>query len=267
MAQFTASIERSAGARRNHHPHGPAPPRRAAASPGGAGVIRRSAQQAGATARPSETQAGSPDGRLPGSPEDRSGEMPDEALMAGIARGEATAFRGFVARHTGRSLGLARRMLGPDPPAGITAEDIVQEAFTRLWVHAPRWVPPDRHAGARPGARPSSWLYRVIVNLCTDQRRRRRAAPLADFPEPASPAPDAQAGLEASETQREIAAALDRLPENQRTALTLCFFEELSNAEAATIMGLSVRAVESLLVRARRRLRKSLRTLYEQTKE
>jgi len=61
--------------------------------------------------------------------------------------------------------------------------------------------------------------------------------------------------------------AMMQLPERQRVALALCFFEGMSNIEAGVIMSLSVGAVESLLVRARRSLRQGLAGVYEELSE
>lgn len=146
-----------------------------------------------------------------------------------------------------RLLGLAHRLLRDR----AEAEDVVQETFLRLWKQAPGW---------REGeARLDTWLYRVAFNLCTDRLRRRRetyVAEVPDLPDPSN-APDRDIGER--DRQREIAVALDRLPGRQREAIVLQYYEELSNVEAADIMGISVEALESLLSRARRNLRDSLR--------
>ena len=83
----------------------------------------------------------------------------DEALMARVARGDERAFQLLSRRHLPAMLGLARRILGN---AG-DAEDVAQEAFMRVWTHAPRW---------QPLAQFRTWLTRVVVNLCLDRKRR-----------------------------------------------------------------------------------------------
>ncbi|MBI2977925.1 MAG: sigma-70 family RNA polymerase sigma factor, partial [Rhodospirillales bacterium] len=72
---------------------------------------------------------------------------------------------------------------------------------------------------------------------------------------PADPNPDPQAALEQRQTALKVAAAIAELPERQRVALVLTYFEELSNAEVAGLLGASVGGIEGLLVRARRALR------------
>lgn len=143
---------------------------------------------------------------------------------------------------------MAARILGN----AAEAEDVAQEAFTRVWKQAPKW----RGDGA---AAVTTWLHRVVVNLCIDRQRRKTPVPAGDaLPDAADETPRADKQMESGQTAAEVRQAVSELPDNQRIALTLCFFEGLSNAEAAEAMGLGVKAVESLLVRARRNLRDKL---------
>ena len=131
------------------------------------------------------------------------------------------------------------------------AEDVSQEVFLRIWRDAGTWRP--------GGARFSTWLYRVTLNLCHDRLRQRR--PVAD-PEELASLPDeaisAEGSLQRSAVAAQVAAALSRLPERQREAILLCHDEEFVNREAAAILGVSVDALESLLSRGRRSLRQIL---------
>ena len=79
--------------------------------------------------------------------------------MARVARGDERAFQLLSRRHLPAMLGLARRILGN----AAEAEDVAQEAFLRVWTHAPRW---------QPLAQFRTWLTRVVVNLCLDRKRR-----------------------------------------------------------------------------------------------
>lgn len=169
----------------------------------------------------------------------------DHELMAQAARGDERAFRTLVARHTGRALGIAQRILRNN----ARAEEIVQDAMLRVWVNAPRW---------RPQAAFRTWLYRVVVNLCLNDKRRAADLPLEHAGDPADPASGADAMLEARERDRELAAAIDALPARQRAAIVLTYQEGLGNAEAASVLDVSVSGLEALLVRARRTLRASL---------
>lgn len=136
------------------------------------------------------------------------------------------------------------------------AEDAAQETFLRLWRHAPRWKP--------RGAKFETWLYRVAMNICLDHlRKTKREAPEEAAPESADPTDRPDDVFFADEKRFAVDAAVARLPARQRMAITLCHFQELSNIEAAKIMGTSVEALESLLARGRRALRDDLRPLRE----
>ena len=165
--------------------------------------------------------------------------------MARTAQGDRRAFQTLAQRHAGRAFGLARRMLGN----GAIAEEIVQDALLRVWTNAPRW---------RPEAAFRTWLYRVVVKLCLNARRRAPDLPLDAAGDVADPAPGADAQLETRERDRRLAAAIDALPDRQRTAIVLIYQEGLSNAETAALLDTSVSGVETLLVRAKRALRIAL---------
>ena len=170
----------------------------------------------------------------------------DEGLMVRVGHGDAPAFQVLVHRHLQRTLDLARRMT----TSASDAEEIAQEAFLRVWTTAPRWRP--------EGAQFRTWLYRIVVNLCLDRARRKAFAPLAAAGDPSDPAPDALAQLERQETQHRVSAAVRALPDRQRAALVLSYYQDLSNQEAAAVLGVSLSSLEALLVRARRSLRARL---------
>lgn len=173
------------------------------------------------------------------------GEPSDEDLMSAVAAGDAAAFRVLCERYGVRAVGFARRFVGDAPDA----EDIAQEALLRVWRAAPRW---------RPEAKFGTWFYRITINLCLNHRRRLSFLGLEASGERADPAPDALARLERAEEDRELLAAVSGLPERQRAAILLTYWEGLSNADVSEILGTSVSGVETLLVRARRSLRHSL---------
>jgi RNA polymerase sigma-70 factor (ECF subfamily) len=187
--------------------------------------------------------------RAGGTP-DRDGEAAkDAALMARIVAGDQAAFHSFAQRHVASCLAVAQRIIGNQSDA----EEVVQDALLRVWLHAPEW-----RQGA---ARVTSWVYRIVVNLALDHLRknRRRLLSLDDAGDPADPAPDAQMLVEGRQLESFIGRAIAELPTRQRIALTLCYFEQMDCAEAAQVMRISVSAMESLLVRGRRTLRDRLR--------
>jgi RNA polymerase sigma-70 factor (ECF subfamily) len=174
-------------------------------------------------------------------------EQSDEALMARVAGGDEPAFRVLARRHLPSIVGLARRILGN----AADAEDVAQEAMLRVWVNAPRW---------QPLALFRTWLTRVVVNLCLDRKRRAPWVALEVAGDIVDPAPGPAAQREADEAERLVAAAIAALPVRQRAAIVLTYREGLSNAESAEILATSVSAVETLLVRAKQSLRRTLGT-------
>ncbi len=170
----------------------------------------------------------------------------DEALVAQVAGGDRRAYGLLVDRHLGRTVTIARRILNNQ----ADAEDVAQEAFLRLWRHADRFDP-----GA---ARFGTWFYRITTNLCLDRTRRTPMAALEVAGDPADPAMDQERSLSDQRTRQAVAAAVADLPDRLRAAVTLTYDGGLSNAEAARALDVSVKALESLLVRARRALREKL---------
>jgi RNA polymerase sigma-70 factor (ECF subfamily) len=171
----------------------------------------------------------------------------DDILLDRIRGDDEQAYRVLVERHIDRAYGLALRILRN---AG-DAEDVTQDAFIKTWQH--------RHAWQAGRARFSTWLYRVVVNRCIDLQRRPRGQAIDDVPEPLDEADDAVTTIHKREMSSQLEDALARLPPQQRTALALSYYEDLGNAEVASIMGTTVEAVESLLKRGRQRLRTLLK--------
>ena len=172
-------------------------------------------------------------------------ELANEALMLLYATGSPEAARLLTDRLLPQVLGYSTRVLGNR----AEAEDVAQEAMLRLWRVARQW--------RQDEAKVSTWLYRVVANLCTDrlrQNRRRRAEALDDVPEPADPALGVEAVLMARDRLTALQAGLDCLPERQRQAVVLRHIEGLGNAEIAAILEIGVEAVESLTARGKRAL-------------
>lgn len=169
----------------------------------------------------------------------------DDALLARTARGDRAAWGALVDRH----LSAVIRYSGYVLKDNALAEDIAQDTFVRLARKASDW------SDGGPSLR--SWLYRVARNLCIDYMRAQRSTPI-DYAE-TIPDPRDGAALDRDiDILRLVTAALDALPERQRTAIVLVHFEGLSGSEAGEALDISVEAVESLLARARRTLRRDL---------
>ncbi len=186
------------------------------------------------------------DGRLPVNSLRAYGDAPDAELVSWSASGDRRAFDEIVTRHGPFALRVAVRLI-PDAPI---AEDLVQEAMMRAWSQASQFDP--------RRARFTTWLYRILVNLCIDHRRRRQLAPMPDNFDPVDPAAGADELMAINQRHAAIADALRDLPARQRAAMTLVYDEGMSGAEAARILGLSAKAVERLLARARAYLRERL---------
>ena len=168
----------------------------------------------------------------------------DVALMARLRRDDDRAFAALLDRHLNAVAGFAYRLLGDS----TEAEDIAQETFLRLWRNRQRWM---------PRAQLRTWLYRVARNLCVDRHRRREVV-VASMPERPDPGMGPAGRLQEQQVTEVVVHALRRLPERQQVAITLVYHEGLSNTDAADVLGVSVEAIESLLARGRRALRKDL---------
>lgn len=171
-------------------------------------------------------------------------DQDDHKLLALIQDGNGPAFAVLVERHTERFYRLAYRYLQNKE----AAEDLVQDAFLKLWENPALWQP-------ERNSKFTTWFYRVVVNLCLDLRKKKKPAELDDD----LPLIDGRAPVDEmmmrAQKQRTLERQIDALPERQRQALNLCFAEELSNQEAAEIMGLNLKALQSLIMRAKTTLK------------
>jgi RNA polymerase sigma-70 factor, ECF subfamily len=187
-------------------------------------------------------------------------EPSSEDLMARIAKGDEDAFEILVNRHRTSVLNLIYRFIGDR----TQAKDLAQEVFLRIWQGAKSY---------KPEAKFTTWSYRITANLCINElksSRRKRWFPFYRSEgdsertiEEALPdgSPNAEDVLIARERNRQISEALQGLPANQRIALVLKRYDDLSYNEIAEILNCSVSAVESLIVRAKRTLQEKLKNL------
>lgn len=169
-------------------------------------------------------------------------------LLRRAADGDRVAAQHLARDLGGRAFAQAMRMLGNR----AEAEDVAQDALLRLWRVADTWE--DR------GAKPSTWLYRVVANLCIDRMRRDTPTSLdaEDAPDPRDTQPGAEAHLQDKARSTALHAALKTLPDRQRQAVVLRHIEGLANPEIADLLSVSVEAVESLVARGKRGLAQAL---------
>jgi RNA polymerase sigma-70 factor (ECF subfamily) len=185
-------------------------------------------------------------------------EIPSEDLMARIAKGDGDAFEILVDRHQASVLNLIYRFIGDR----TQAKDLSQEVFIKVWQAAKTY---------RPEAKFTTWIYRIATNVCFNELKSARHKKWFSFHQSddhrgntfeetlSDSAPSVEDLLLEKERSRQISDALQSLPDNQRMALVLKRYDDLSYAEIAQIIGCSVSAVESLLVRAKRTLQKKLK--------
>ena len=197
----------------------------------------------------------------------------DPSVLDEMIAGDVDAFQQILKRHIGPITGYVMRMTTYSQAFAGTAEssitnstasniedvieEIVQETFVRLWEKRQSYDP--------KRAQLSTWLHRIAHNLCIDHFRRVQRSPAslddknqaeAETQTQDNDRPDQQT----AEQRRAVLLreCLRALPEAQRNALVMCHYQGLSNKDTAEIMALSVSAVESLLARARKKLKQEL---------
>ena len=171
----------------------------------------------------------------------------DEELLKRLAANDEAAFRQLVERHIDRAFGIALRIVR----SRADAEDVVQDAMLKVWVHRGQW----QHGRAKF----STWLYRVVTNRCIDLYRQPRTDNVDAVPEPVDTRPDVVSAMQREEVTQMLENAMQRLPDQQRVAVILSYHENMSNGEIAEVMDTTIAAVESLLKRGRQQLRELLR--------
>jgi RNA polymerase sigma-70 factor (ECF subfamily) len=173
----------------------------------------------------------------------------DAELVGRACEGDEAAFEQLVLRHQRYVFNLAYRVLGDY----AEAEDMTQEAFVRVWRGL---------SGFRGQAQFTTWLYRIVHNLCLNRlpglrRELLQAKPLEEVVADPSPSP-----TDLFDTRERLAflhAQLDRLPEKYRLVLTLRYLQHLSYAEVAAALDMPMGTVKTHIHRARRLLRERLR--------
>ena len=186
----------------------------------------------------------------------------DRADMLRLAEGRDAALDALMARHGGRLHAYLLRLLQNESDA----EDLAQECFVRVYQHRARFDPAQNFA---------TWLYTIATNLVRDRYRWRSRhpetpfdpdpGPAADGTESAGPGatlptagPGPAESLVAAEAAGAVRSAVGGLPPELREPLVLAEFEDLSHAEIGAILGLTSKAVEVRVYRARQRLRRVL---------
>jgi len=177
--------------------------------------------------------------------------------MLAVAGGDVRAFVSLVEKYQKPLINLIYHFVHNR----TQAEELTQEVFVRAYLAAPRY---------KPKAKFSTWLYRIATNLCLNELKSKKSSGHMPLDELESLGNAEQKSRDRRhETRPDVAfeyrelldfitRALDELPANQRIAVILHRFEGLSYQEIAQALGCSVSAVESLLYRAKQRLREML---------
>ena len=190
--------------------------------------------------------------------------MQEQDLIDKLIQGESEAYATLLTTYQDRVVNTCYRFVGH----AQDAEDVAQEVFVEVLQSV---------GSFRGDAKLSTWIYRVAVTKSLDYvRKKTRKKRLGHLKQvlgfqgdeddrPLEPADDNAPtdSLEQQERAHILNQAIAALPENQRIALTLNQYEGLAYAEVAGVMGTSVSAVESLLHRAKKNLRKRLTRYYD----
>jgi RNA polymerase sigma-70 factor, ECF subfamily len=192
-------------------------------------------------------------------------DEPDEKttntdLMGKVRLGNKHAFEVLIHRHQRSILNFIFYFMGNQ----ADAEDLTQEVFLRVWKSAGKY---------QPDAKFTTWLYKIATNLCINKQRAiriRRLFALSRYQEQRQDSKDTfitDAGVDLltpekslidSEQSVQLLNALNELPTNQRLAIVFKIYDEMSYQEIAKIMDRTVAAVDSLLIRAKKNLRKKM---------
>lgn len=180
----------------------------------------------------------------------------EQRLIEQLKAGETEAFRELVERYKKQAYYVAYDLMGTHEDA----EDISQEAFIKVYQSI---------GSFRGEARFSTWLYRIVVNLCISEKRKKSSKEMEYYgdtiPEAAHHAQDIdpsehpEKALQSQKIQEHIREALDKLPSQQKTVFVLRFYQDLSLKEIGRIMKLSEGTVKSHLFRTLRKLREYLK--------
>jgi len=171
---------------------------------------------------------------------------PDADIIPRLAAGDETALQTLMDRHLGTIKSLAAYMLKDN----FAAEDVAQTVFLKTWDTAAEWTP--------GGAKLITWMRRVATNQCLDMIKKHKPIYTDRIPERPDITPLAQETLAAKEQATFVKTGLQSLPDRQRAALTLSYYQGVSQKEGASILDITEAAYESLLVRARKALRLAL---------
>jgi len=177
----------------------------------------------------------------------------DEQLLDLITEGNKTAFSELVMRHSKKLYRISYRILSNRNDA----EDIVQDAYLKLWDNPKIW-------NKQYKIKFTTWFYKIVINMSLDYRKKNKPETLGEQMETLADNNTSEDIMENKQKKELVEKFISELPERQQTALNLCFYEDISNKEAAEIMDVNLKALESLLMRAKENLKIKISESYEE---
>lgn len=183
---------------------------------------------------------------------DKFSNCSDEELVRLIRNQDHGAFSELVTRYSAKLYSTAYRML----MNRTDSEDMVQDVFMKLWNEPDSWK-------ENSNAKFTTWFYRVIINQCIDYKRKKKYRNHEEYKESASGKFNTAEILENRSRSELINMYIMELPERQQIALNLYYYENMNINEAAEIMGLKPKGLESLVSRAKENLRNRLKVHHD----
>lgn len=184
-------------------------------------------------------------------------ELLEIRIVKRAQKGDRLAFAELVELYKDKLYNLGYRMLGNPQEA----EDVAQETLLRAYANLHKYNASHKF---------STWIYRIATNLCIDRMRKKKADYSLDaevdgveggtmYTRLASPDRTPEEELVRTETQREVQAAIESLPENYRAAVILKYLHDMSLQEIADILEVPVSTIKTRIHRGREALREGLR--------
>ncbi len=165
----------------------------------------------------------------------------DDDIMQKVASGDMDAFARIVERYQETIWRISRRYCGD----AHEAEDITQDTFIKLLDSASRY---------RPSGKFSSYLMTIACRICLDRSAKKKPVLSDDLPDLVDNAPSVASVREQGEREQQLSSALATLPENQRVAVLLRYYENMDYAGIASVLQTTPKSVDGLLTRARKTL-------------
>jgi RNA polymerase sigma-70 factor (ECF subfamily) len=167
-------------------------------------------------------------------------------LIKQSVAGDESAYQLLLEKHLPSLSNYVMRMMANT----AEADDIIQETFIRLWTRGNKFNPET--------ARLTTWLHNIAHNLCIDYFRKSNRLVDDSVEQPNAEVSGPEEALTRQGLVKSIQQAMMSLPERQRSAIIMCHYQGLSNKDAAVVLDMSVDALESLMARGRKKLRKLL---------